>query len=63
MKVELNIHEIRQGSTTTKLNDYRLTMEAVGTMKDCNDLMERIEMLFDKKKMKDFKRWEREKQT
>lgn len=63
MRVEARITELRQSSTTTKPNDYFLNLEAVGTLASCEELMKWVEKFGDKKKMKDYKAWERGKQT
>lgn len=59
MNVNATIEEIRQNSTTTKPNKYRLSLEAVGTIKNCDELMEWIKQFGEKKQMKDYKAWHR----
>ena len=63
MEVKATIEEIRQNSTTTLPNKYHLSVEAVGDIISCNELMEWIKKFGDKKQMKNYKAWEREKQT
>jgi hypothetical protein len=63
MNVKATIEEIYQTSTTSEPNKYRLSLEAIGTMKSCDELMAWIKKFGDKKQMKDYKTWEREKQA
>ena len=62
MEVKATIEKIYQHSTTTEPNRYRLSVEAIGAPSQCDELMEWIKKFGDKKQMKSYKSWEREKQ-
>ena len=58
MEVKATIEEIRQNSTTTLPNKYRLSVEAVGDIISCDELMKWIKKFGDKKQMKNNFEWE-----
>lgn len=63
MEVIATIKTIPQNGTTTEPTRYFLSVEAIGDLISCDELMRWIMKFGDKKQMKNYKAWEREKQT
>ena len=57
MDIEGQIEKLHQNSTTTGSSAYRLTIKAIGTKKDCDELMEWIVKYGKRKQMVNYKEW------